>query len=614
MNQYGNRKSYGISRRIFALAAAAVILFTGSIGRGQAADKERAYGLYVSDLAEFSGAKHAELSQGAANIVKRGRQMYEITWTALGDILSYPGAGQELVFREGAVYQGIPYGQPVHKGKYVGFNATLEEFAAAAADAESELYSTLGENTWYQTQGTGDVKYGPFYSSDCSAFISYVWQLSGRFTTSMIAEGTLKKGDKGYRDAAFQYVGHKISDLEVGYALNKGSSHIILVYDIVYDRYGNLLQVTTLEQTPPIMRLRVWGAGGTAGSLQDLQDKIDNAPYDIIKYKDMDRVTFEASAAVPLDSENYINRMSEPVSASARDGAVSGSAVLKAGTFPLEGWTYHKNDVSDVEYRIDGGEWKKMETEPYGELLRFRADADVSGSGEHQVSVRGTSAGGTYDIAAFTVNIGAEPPAYTACFDNLAGTAPSSVKDEAIKAEFSLGSPSKSSLSFTGWALSTGGVKGYEYKIDDGLWISLEAGFRPDVYRSLKKYQEFCDVYNQFTGGIGFANLDGNSAHTIYLRGITDTNDVFDIAQLKVQLGTATYRLFGMEVTRMGLFLIAGGLVLLAALIVAAILIIRRKRRNKKEADFPEFHEQPAAPEEEQRDQPADENGTDEDL
>lgn len=550
---------------------------------GHTANAEKTYGLYVSDLLEYSGAKHAELSPGATNIIKRGRQMFEITWTALGDIMSYPGTGQELFFRKGTVYQGIPYGQPVHKGKYVGFNADLEEFATAAADADSEMYTTLGENTWYYTEGLGDIKYGPFYSSDCSAFISYVWQLPGRYTTSMIAERTAKKGEKGYKDADFQYIGHKISDLKVGYALNKGSSHIILIYDIVYGRHGNILQVTTLEQTPPIMRLRIWGAGGNAGSLQDLQNKIDSAPYEIIKYKNMEEVSFEESSAVPLNSEDYINRMSEPISASASDSAVIGSAILQDETFLIEGWTYHKKNASDVEYSIDGGEWIKMTTEPYGELLRFRAEVKISDVGEHKISVRGKNADENYSVAEFSVEIGAERPVYTACFDNLAGTIPSATKNEPIKAEFVLDSPTKSSLSFNGWAVSTGGVKGYEYKIDDGLWIPLEAGFRQDVYRSMKRtYQDFCNVYNQFTGGIGFENFAGESSHTIYMRGIMDTNDVFDIAQIEIQLGAATYRLFGMELTRTTLFLIIGGLVVLIAVIFVVIFVFHKKSKNKK--------------------------------
>ena len=78
MNQNRCKKSYGISLRIFVLVAVIAVSLTGSIGMGHTANAEKTYGLYVSDLLEYSGAKHAELSPGATNIIKRGRQMFEI--------------------------------------------------------------------------------------------------------------------------------------------------------------------------------------------------------------------------------------------------------------------------------------------------------------------------------------------------------------------------------------------------------------------------------------------------------------------------------------------------------------------------------------------------------
>ena len=66
------------------------------------------------------------------------------------------------------------------------------------------------------------------------------------------------------------------------------------------------------------------------------------------------------------------------------------------------------------------------------------------------------------------------------------------------------------------------------------------------------------------------------------MRGIMDTNDVFDIAQIEIQLGAATYRLFGMELTRTTLFLIIGGLVVLIAVIFVVIFVFHKKSKNKK--------------------------------
>lgn len=576
MKQYGSGRIYGIAVRIFVILTAVIFLFPGN--DAQAAD---AYGLYVSDLAADPAAKHAELSEGVSNIIKRGRQMYEIVWTAQGEIASYPGTGEELFFREGVTYRGIPYGQPVHKGKYVGFNATIDEFAAAAADPASEMYTTRGENTWYYTEGLGDIKYAPFYSSDCSAFISYVWELSGRYTTSMIAKETKRKNESGYEEAKFQYVGDKLKDLRVGYALNKGSSHIILIYDIVYDGNGQILQVTTLEQTPPIMRLRVWGAGGNAGSLQDLQNMITDAPYDIIRYRDMENVTFTESAAVPLDAERYINRISEPISGSETDGAVSGSAVRGSGNLPLEGWTYHKNGVSAVEYRVNGADWQSASTEGCGAVVKFRGELQLAERGMYSVEVRGMSSGEYFAIANFSVEIGGTKAQYSVYFDNISILSELGSGDAPVEVSLQLENAKKRPFQFSGWAVSSAGVKGYEYKIDDGLWIPLEAGFRSDVYRSLKAYQKTCNVYNNFRGGMGFSHLPESETYTVSIRGITDSNDVFEIARIAVSLQAKTYHIFGLSLTRSAILSITIGLAAVLAAVVVTIVVVKKKHKKQ---------------------------------
>ena len=401
----------------------------------------------------------------------------------------------------------------------------------------------------------------------------------------MIAERTRKKGDKGYKDAQFQYVGDKVSDLRVGYGLNKGSSHIILIYDIVYDKHDKIVQVTTLEETPPFMRLRVWGAGGNAGSLDDLQDKIDSAPYEIIKYKDMDNVTFTESNAVPLNAQQYTNRISSPVSNQVSDAAASGSVKLQNGVFAIEGWTYHKNGVTAVEYCIgaEQTEWIQMETENFGELLRFHADADLSEAGQYSIYVRGTSAGKPYEIAEFTVDVGEKPPKYSVNFDRLGTFSNVSEVNKAVSAVISLSAPSKSSLSFTGWSVCEDGVKGYEYKIDDGLWLPLEAGFRMDVYRSAKTYQQSCAAFNQFTGGMGFGNLVGGTAHTLYIRGVTNTNGVYDMGKIEFKLGRSVFQFFGFELTMFELLIaIIVLVVILAAIATLIVLICWKKKKNKK--------------------------------
>ena len=356
------------------------------------------YGVSVSNLDELSGAKRAELSEGVQNIIKRARQLYEIKWTALSDFESYHSTdglsspnsdvGQNLYFRKGVEYQGIPYGQPVHKGSYVGYGSTIEDFIAAVSDENSKIYTEYGENTWYYTSQNGPIKYSPYFSTDCSGLVSYAWGLSGRNTTGTIAEATLKEGDAGYEDAKFQFVGKKIEDMKVGYALNKGYSHIILIYDIVYNKAGDIIQVTTFEQTPPYIRIRVWGAGGNAGSLRALQDKIDIDGSDIIRYTGMEAVKYEPNDAVSLNKEKYKNNVSNPISATVSEGVVKGEAIVTEDSYQIEGWSYNEKNIKKIEYSVDGGNWQEADTEEYGGVLRYKSSA-VKMTGAYCKSQRG---------------------------------------------------------------------------------------------------------------------------------------------------------------------------------------------------------------------------------
>lgn len=543
------------------------------------------YGLTLSEYLAASGARRADISEGVSNIIKRARQMYEVTWTPKLDIIGFPGTGAETVFIEGIEYKGVPYGQPVHDGRYIGFGASIDEFVYAAADISSKMYTGIGKNMWEYSQGKGDIKYSPYYSSDCSAFISYVWGLSEHYTTAMIADNTLRRSEKGYDDALFQYVGSSVSDLRTGYALNKGSLHIILVYDVLYNKDGDMIQVTTLEETSPIMRLRVWGEGGNAGSLDDLQKKIDSAPYDIIKYKYMDSVIFEESKAVPLNTEVYINRISEPVSLYETDGSISGSAYMRDSGSLLEGWTYHQAGVTDVEYSIGGEEWVKADIEHCGELTRFSADLPKLAADPYKVYVRASYNGGMYDVAEIEIESISHDLSHLTYFENIGESAAQFVASDAIyTGEIELVKGKDSSVLFTGWSVSSGGIKGYEYKIDNGIWVGIEADFRYDVYSANTEYAETCRLYNSFTGGADFSAFyreadDGENTHTLSLRAVTGEGDTFDMAYMHVKIIEKTGLFADTPHSRAVLIILI--LIILALLTAAAMLLIRMIKIRK---------------------------------
>ena len=557
----------------------------------------KVYGVAVSDLDELSGAKRAELSEGVQNIIKRARQLYEIKWTALSDFESYHSTdgesspnsdvGQNLYFRKGLEYQGIPYGQPVHKGSYVGFGSTIEDFIAAVSDENSKIYTEYGENTWYFTDHGGPIKYSPYFSTDCSGVVSYAWGLSGRNTTGMIAEATLKEGDAGYEDAKFQFVGKKIEDMKVGYALNKAYSHIILIYDIVYDRSGDIIQVTTFEQTPPYIRIRVWGAGGNAGSLRALQDKIDIDGYDIIRYTGMEDVKYEPNDAVPLNKEKYKNNVSNPISATVSEGVVKGEAIVTEDSYQIEGWTYNEKEIKEIEYSVDGGKWQEAETEEYGGVLRYKSSSAIKMTGAHTVKVRGVTSDGNYEIAEFSVKQAPADYKFTAYFDDMAGCVPELAKNSVAMGTTDFSNPEKARVSLKGWGVCTESVKSFEYKIDDGIWMPLETNFRYDVYKSRKDYQEFCDAYNSFSGGFEMSHLEGGESYTIYIRGVSANNDVFEFGQVTVELGEGVVNIFGLELDESIFYLILNVIVavVIAVIGLVVVLIVVKKKKKAKNSN-----------------------------
>ncbi|MFR1518429.1 MAG: dockerin type I domain-containing protein [Clostridia bacterium] len=472
-----------------------------------------------------------KLSAGIQNCIARARQMAEVKWTALADfpVFQTENTKDKEYFKAGVTYYGIPYGQPIYHGKYVGPFAnggatiTIDEFAAEAANPNSLLY-------------TGNADYNnrimPTYSNDCSAFVSYCWGSETRFTTSDFT--TL-----GNRGTKYANVGTSVSQLMPGYAMNK-SGHIILVYDVAYDLDGSITSVTTIEQTPPIIRKRSWGVGGNYGSIADLQAKITGSNYMIIKNLSIDSVGLTEYASVPLDSADFVNRISSPVSARVQEVAAGGigTVLSNSRTFAIEGWSMHKEGCASFEYQIDGGAWNTMQMLKKGNLYTFYADANTPAAGTHSVAVRGITAAGThYPVADFQILVKSAVSSYTGYFDLINTDRNMGLSGAAYKKTYTFANASAAKFSYSGWAVSNDGVAQYEYRVDDGLWLPVETSFRMDVYKNVGAAALKCPAFNAFNGAADFTSFTNNTSHKFYLRGVTDTNGIFEIAEITVNIG-----------------------------------------------------------------------------
>lgn len=228
-----------------------------------------------------SAEETAALTEGQMNIVKRAYQMTEIEWTPQADITGWRG---NVTYKAGKSYKGLPYGQPVHAA-YVPWKTDLNGFIEAVNDAESLMYTE--KSTYNQV--------APYYSVDCSAFVSWAWQLPARKTTRTIPDYAELISESSYLEA------------EVGDCFDKPSSHVVLVTDIRKNESGEIISVEIAESTTNLKndyccQRTVYGEGGSY-TLDYMQSKYFGNGYALYRSKTRDEVTYEHSCASQLEGD-----------------------------------------------------------------------------------------------------------------------------------------------------------------------------------------------------------------------------------------------------------------------------------------------------------------------
>ena len=283
-------------------------------------------------------------STGQKNIIKRARQQHEIEWTPLKNIKGWNGA---TTFSAGVTYHGIPYGQPVY-AQYVPFasgNSTstvsgLAEFAQAVDNSGSKMYTSTSTYN----------KLAPYYSSDCSAFVSYAWGISRR-TTSAIP------------GAATKVTSQSINSVQLGDVFNDAGNHVVLVADIGYAGDGSILYIDIMEQTPPKTKRTRYGWNGEY-TLAQLQGRYLDKGFTLYRYSSSGSVSYTHSCVVSIEGDDcaapfvdrlYLNVLSRKADAAGRNYWVgklerlenTGAAVAYEFIFSQE---YLSKNTSDSAY------------------------------------------------------------------------------------------------------------------------------------------------------------------------------------------------------------------------------------------------------------------------
>lgn len=226
-----------------------------------------------------STAIRGTLTNGQKNAQKRAYQMTDIAWTPKGDILGWDSG---LTYKTGTTYYGLPYGQPVN-ASYVPWSTDLTGFINQVNNASGKMYTSYSAYN----------KRAPYYSTDCSAFVSWALNLPSRQTTSGIASyGTLISTTS-------------YANIQVGDFLNNAGSHVVICTDITYDGNGNIngieiSEATVVAATKYCCQRTWYGTGFGSNTLSYFTTKYFGGGYKLYRSKTIANVGYSHVCVSPV--------------------------------------------------------------------------------------------------------------------------------------------------------------------------------------------------------------------------------------------------------------------------------------------------------------------------
>ena len=252
-----------------------------------------------------------EVSSGIRNIVNRAYQQVDLEWTPLKNVYGW----NDYLFQANITYTGVPYGQPYTSNTYLNYPISLETFLSAVADPNSIFYARRSEGRQPSV----------YYCNDCSAFVSYCYNLSSRQTTSSLATLSSMTQISG------------LSNAEVGDCLDKANSHVVLITNI--NSSNGVTYYEICEQTPPKAKRSVYTAS-------EIQNYYINNGYVIFRYNNRDNVP----------APNSVNRYGYLDVNGCLDG-VDQANLGSFGTFDIAVGNVNRTNVNDYYDGHNAGTW-----------------------------------------------------------------------------------------------------------------------------------------------------------------------------------------------------------------------------------------------------------------
>lgn len=352
------------------------LAFEEQTAKNAAANNKRA----LNGPQASSTAIRGTLTQGQKNAQKRAYQMTDIRWTPKGNIL---GWGSGLTYTSGTTYTGLPYGQPVN-ASYVPWSTDLTGFITNVNNASSKMY----------TDYSAYNKRAPYYSTDCSAFVSWALNMDSRKTTATIAGTSLATliSETSY------------ANIQVGDFLNNSGSHVVICTDITYDGSGNINGIEISEATVVAATnyccQRTWyGTGFGSNTLSYFSTKYFDGGYTLYRSKTISNVSYSHVCVSPIAGDvcavcGYGTSDADTgtkfgIDVSYAQGTINWDLVAPQIDFAILRCGYGSDITSQ-----DDNQWVRNVAEcerlgiPYGVYLFSYADTDAKAASEAQHVLR----------------------------------------------------------------------------------------------------------------------------------------------------------------------------------------------------------------------------------
>ena len=224
-------------------------------------------------------------TQGVANVLKRARQLTDITWFPLKKMpfncVQRPTAESKATYLPSYTGTNLPMTGMVYSScrlseKYVGYNVSIETFMTAMQNPNSVLYTKT-------LHGTGGSSMGTWYGTVCSAFASYCLDLPTRRSCRLwFGCDDVEEVDKD-RPEDF-----RLGDVVVN------SKHIGVITAIGRDDRGRVQTVTVAESVVPTVRELEY-------PLHFFYAHWDG--YSVLRYKHIDKVTYAPTPFVYVEDD-----------------------------------------------------------------------------------------------------------------------------------------------------------------------------------------------------------------------------------------------------------------------------------------------------------------------